>query len=166
MDNDRKKTLDQALRECAAMSVLTVLSALLLAGSIKIWMENQIVNSPGIFPTAVSAVMLFCSVSVTAAAVVRYRKLRGEGTGETAPSGIKALLAQELPFRSFFTMCMTVLYVVAFDIVGFYISTAVFLMTEMLVFYKGKHMKQSVLVTAGILIAVYVIIDRLFGIHF
>lgn len=165
MSENGKEALDRTLRETAAMTVLTVLSGLIFIGSVRIWVENPIVNSPGIFPTAVSGVMLGCSVYILAAAASRYRQLKKDAQAPAA-SRVKQLLAQEMPFRTFFTMCMTVLYVIGFDIFGFYLPTAVFLMTEMLVFYRGKQVKRSVLVTAGVLVVVYVVIDRIFGIHF
>ena len=163
MDTKTKRR-DELLREIVVLSVFTLFSAAVLAGSIKLWVEHPEVNSAGIFPTLVSTIMLCLSVYLTGKEIALYRRDARQAGEENKSGRVGRLLAQELPFRTFFTICMTILYVVGFHIIGFYIATAAFLMGTMLVFYRGKRIKQTILITAGILLGIYLIIDLLFNI--
>lgn len=163
--NKIREKQDKCKLEIIASSVLTVFSIAVLIGSIQIWVKKSIVNSPGIFPTIVSAILLGCSVAIFVEAIIEYRKI-SQGVEIKSEGRIRSMIRQELPFRTWFTIVMTVLYAIGFGVFGFYISTAVFLLSTMLVYEKGKKVKRTLLVTGSLLLGVYLIIDKIFGVHF
>ena len=61
----------------------------------------------------------------------------------------------------------TILYVAAISVIGFYISTFVYLAFSIFFLFKGKRekLRQSLLVSAGTILAGYLIIEKLFQIR-
>ena len=161
-----REAATEPVRELAVNAVLVFCSLLILAESIHIWVENPGVNSAGLFPTIVSAVLLLCAVIPFLASVRVYRGWKAgkkwEGSGWDK---IKLLCKTEMPFNTFFMAVMIIFYVIAFTVIDFYVATAIFMLATMLVFYQGKKVLQSILVTAGTLVALYLIIDLLFKVH-
>ena len=66
----------------------------------------------------------------------------------------------------FVMIVASILYAVAMGLIGFYISTFVYLAFSIFFLFKGEKKKlvQSLLVSAGMIVAVYLIIELLFQI--
>ncbi|MCD8077433.1 MAG: tripartite tricarboxylate transporter TctB family protein [Lachnospiraceae bacterium] len=155
-------------REVVVLAVLAIFSLICLAGSIQIYQESPGGNSPGIFPLLASAGMAITCV----VAIFQARRSRPEFSEEEAAEpnpqgweGVKIALITEIPFTVFVMIVATILYAVAMSVIGFYISTAIYLCFSIIFLYHGTHIRRAVCVTVGFLVAIYVIIDLVFQVH-
>lgn len=160
-----KKT--DRIRSYLVIGLMLILSAAALIGSLQIYLKRPGLAEAGTYPLLMSALMVVCM----AGALMEVRRLsraerKEDEAEESLPLG-KALLAAlkaEFPARTVFLGACMLGYGVLFHFVGFYISTAVFMMVTMLGLYRGKKVKLTLIVTAVTLVCVYVIIQKIFNI--
>ena len=115
----------------------------------------------------VIGLMLILSAAALIGSLQIYLKRPGLAEAGTYPLLMSALLAAlkaEFPARTVFLGACMLGYGVLFHFVGFYISTAVFMIVTMLGLYRGKKVKLTLIVTAVTLVCVYVIIQKIFNI--
>jgi len=164
LEERTKKT--QYIRELMFLILLAAASAALLVPSLQMWLKKPGPNAPGMFPSIVSFGMLFCDVI----AVIQLLRRGADERLDPEQSSwdkLKFVIGAEVPFTVFVMMAATLLYIAGLSVIGFYISTFVYLAFAILFLYKGDRSKvvQAVAVAAGMDLAVYVIIDLIFQIH-
>lgn len=151
-------------RELFFLLVLTALSCILVALSLQLFLKKPQANGPGTYPLIASGGMLLCSL-IAIVSLVRKKKQNG---GKTAPmKSLKLCLVTEVPFTVLVMAIATIAYVVAMSLVGFYISTFVYMSFSSFFLFEGKKEKllQSLLVGAGTSFAIWLIIGQLFQIR-
>lgn len=161
-----KKT--DRVRSYLVIGLMLILSAAALFGSLQIYLKRPGLAEAGTYPLLMSALMVVCM----AGALLEVRRLsraerKEEDGAEESLSPEQALLAAlkaEFPARTVFLGACMLGYGVLFHFVGFYISTAVFMIVTMLGLYRGKKVKLTLIVTAVTLVCVYVIIQKIFNI--
>ena len=162
-ENERKTA---CIRDVTFIGLLIILSTALLIPSVKMWMKKPGGNSPGMFPTLTTFVMLLSSLIALIQALLKRKKEKPEkGTGGW--ESFKVIIGTEIPFTVFVMIVATVLYVVGMGVISFYVSTFIYLLFAILFLYGGRKDKilQAVLVAGGADLAVWLIIDKLFQIH-
>lgn len=161
-----KKT--DRVRSYLVIGLMLILSTAALFGSIQIYQKRPGLAEAGAYPLLMSGLMVFCMVSaLLEARRLGQAKRTEEDDAEESMSLGQALLAAlkaEFPARTVFLGGCILGYGVLFHFVGFYISTAVFMMVTMLGLYKGKKVKLTLAVTAITLVCIYVIIQKIFNI--
>ncbi len=158
-----KKTEFQ--REMSCLVLLTVFTLAILGMSLSLWMPGFEMNSPGMYPGLASMGMLLCCV-IAIGQLIAKRKNMEKWEEEGAWNRLKLCLITEVPFVVFVMIVASILYAVAMGLIGFYISTFVYLAFSIFFLFKGEKKKlvQSLLVSAGMIVAVYLIIELLFQI--
>ncbi len=164
LEERTKKT--QYIRELMFLILLAAASAALLIPSLRMWLKKPGPNAPGMFPSVVSFGMLFCDVI----AMIQLLRRGADERLDPEQSGwdkLKFSIGAEVPFTVFVMMAATLLYIAGLSVIGFYISTFVYLSFAILFLYKGDRSKAvlAASVAAGMDLAVYVIIDLIFQIH-
>lgn len=153
------------VREMVFLVLLIVFSVAVLIGSIQMWKPDFGWNAAGMYPTLTSGGMLLCSLISMVQLLWKKRDIAvWEGAG--AWNRVQITLGTEIPFVVLVMIIATILYVVAIDIVGFYIVTFVYLAFSIFFLFKGKKemIRHALLVSAGTVLAIYLIIEKLFQI--
>ena len=153
-------------RELTFLVLLVIFCLALLGMSIRLWTPDFKANSPGMYPGLASIGMLLCCTAAMIQLFAKKRKLEvWEEQG--AWNRLKLSIGTEIPFVVLIMIGFTILYVAAISVIGFYISTFAYLAFSIFFLFKGKRekLRQSLLVSAGTILAVYLIIEKLFQIR-
>ena len=163
---EAKERKTEFTRELIFLLLLTVFSLFLFGMSIQLWMPGFEVNSPGMYPGLTTIGMLVCC-AISIFQLFRKRKNMEDWDEHGAWNRLKLSLGAEIPFVVFVMIVAAILYVVAMGLIGFYISTFVYLAFSIFFLFKGKKekLRPALLVAAGTILAVYVIIDLIFQIR-
>ena len=154
-------------REMVTLFFLLAVSAFTLIMSVRILLDNPGGASPGLFPTICSVGMVICLLSAILQAckkITAEKKAAGPDAAvkEKGWESFKVKIVTEVPFTVFVMIAAALLYAVLLTFIGFYISTGLYLMFSIAFLYRGTHWKQAVFVTAGFLLAIFLIIELLF----
>jgi len=153
-------------RERAFLIALIAFSAVLFFASVKLWVDHNTPDPPGLYPTLTSGGMLICSLTAFFQLLQKKAVLPAQQDTDSWEY-LKVSLIMEVPFTVFVMMIATILYIASISIVGFYPVTLVYMTFSIFFLFKGKREKllQSILVSAGFLAAIYLVIQVLFQIH-
>ena len=161
-----KKT--DRVRSYLVIGLMLILSLAALAGSLQIYLKRPGLAEAGTYPLLMSGLMVLCMVSalMEARRLGRAKRTQEDEAEESLSLGqaLLAALKAEFPARTVFLGACMLGYGILFHFVGFYISTAVFMVVTMLGLYRGKKVKLTLIVTAVTLVCVYVIIQKIFKI--
>lgn len=153
-------------RECIFLILLIIFSAVIFYASAKLWVDYNKPDPPGLYPTLTSGGMLVCSL-------IAFFQLIKKKADQPAQENIgswgqmKISLITEIPFTVFVIMISTILYIASIVAIGFYTTTFVYMAFSIFFLFKGKREKlmQSIMISVGFLVAIYLIIQILFQIR-
>lgn len=155
-------------RERAFLILLMIFSAVVFLASVKLWADHNTPDPPGLYPTLTSGGMLVCSL-IAFIQLLHKRKHMPPAAREEAGSWerLKISLITEIPFTVLVMMIAAILYTASISVVGFYYVTFIYMAFSIFFLFKGKREKlmQSILVSAGFLVAIYLVIQILFQIR-
>lgn len=146
---------------------MLIISVAALIGSLQIFMKRPGLADAGMYPLLMSGLMVLTMIGALLEAYRWAKKAKKDGEAEEETekgNAILAALKKEFPARTVFLGACMLGYGILFHFVGFYISTALFMLVSMLGLYHGKKVKMTIFVTALTLVCVYVIIEKIFNI--
>ncbi|WP_309086169.1 tripartite tricarboxylate transporter TctB family protein [Chelativorans sp.] len=114
-------------------------------------------SGPGTFPMIAAAVMVLCILSLLVRAFARPR-----GTEEKPPLTERFPKIVTLPMIGYVLLCAA--YVLALEIAGFWIASAVFLCVSFAVLHQ-KGLLKAAIATAASLVFVYIVFRFIFQIY-
>ncbi|WP_434311057.1 tripartite tricarboxylate transporter TctB family protein [Hominifimenecus sp. rT4P-3] len=146
---------------------MLIISVAALIGSLQIFMKRPGLADAGMYPLLMSGLMVLTMIGALLEAYRWAKKAKKDSKAEEETekgNTILAALKAEFPARTVFLGACMLGYGILFHFVGFYISTALFMLVSMLGLYRGKKVKMTIFVTALTLVCVYVIIEKIFNI--
>lgn len=151
------------IREYFFCILIFILSLLAFIGSVALFRSYPDPDSAAVFPTVTNGVMAVTSFI----AIFEVRKKCPELTeAEKNWKGnvVIAAIQEELPLNSAVLGLAAILYAVLLNFVGFYVSTALIMIGSITFLRKGQKVKQTLLVTAGSLVVIYIVVEKIFQI--
>lgn len=153
-------------REYVFLIFLIFFSAVIFYASVKLWVDHNRPDPPGLYPTLTSGGMLACSLI----AFFQLIKKKADQPAQEDVSSWKRLkisLITEIPFTVFVIMISTFLYIASISVISFYPATFVYMTFSIFFLFRGRRERliQSILTSAGFLVAIYLIIQILFQIR-
>ncbi len=154
-------------RERIFLVLLIIFSATVLFASVRLWMDHNTPDPPGLYPTLTSGGMLICSLTAFYQLLSKKKNAWLAQENTDTWERLKISLITEVPFTVFVMMVVTILYTASISIIGFYPVTFVYMVFSIFFLFKGRREKliQSILVSAGFLVAIYLVIQILFQIR-
>ena len=163
---ERQEKQTDFVREMVFLVLLIAFSIAVLIGSLQLWKPDFGWNSAGMYPTLTSVGMLLCSL-ISMLQLLRKKHNTTVWEENGAWDRLKITLGTEIPFVVLVMIVATILYVIAIGIISFYISTFIYLAFSIFFLFKGKKemIRHSLLVSVGTILAIYLIIEKLFQIR-
>lgn len=158
------------LRSYMVTGLLLVFSVVAWIGSYDIYRKKPGIANAGMYPLLLASLMILFLIGALIETIVQQRhEIKNETQDKMPESKEKGSLLieaikEEFPAETVFLGACIVVYAVLFHFFGFYISTSVFLLLTIVGLYKGKKVGLAVGVTAGTMLAVYLVIEKIFNI--
>lgn len=158
-----KKTFK--IREYFFCILVFVLSLIGFLVSVALFREHPEPDSAAVFPTVTTGIMMLTSFI----AVLQVRKNCPELTEEEKKADfggnkVIAAIKEEMPLNSFVLAVSAIAYAVLLNVVGFYVSTALFMAGTITFLRRGKKIKQTLIVTAVSLVVIFLVVEKIFQI--
>lgn len=158
-----KKKTDR-IRSYIVIAIMLIISIVALIGSIQIYQKRPGLANAGMYPLLMSGLMVASMIGAILEARRLSREEKNVQEEQKEEKVFLAALKAEFPPRTVFLGACIIGYGILFRFIGFYISTAIFMVVSMLGLYRGKRIKMVLGVTLLTLICVYGIIEKLFNI--
>ncbi|MCD8077603.1 MAG: tripartite tricarboxylate transporter TctB family protein [Lachnospiraceae bacterium] len=155
----------QRERDIVFIGVLIIISLFCLFQSLLLVREYPAIDSAAVFPLLTSVCMLFFS-GMAMINTIRKKPEKAEGEDEEEPSKNRLweAIQAEIPLNALVLGAAVAVYVFLLNYVGFYISSAIFLIGTIGYLSKWKKMGRTVLFTVISLAIIYVVIERIFNV--
>lgn len=158
-----KKTFK--MREYFFCILLFVLSLIGFLVSVALLRDHPKPDSAAVFPVMTTGIMMLTSFL----AIFQIRKNCPELTEEEkrmefGGSRIVAALKEEMPLNSLVLAVSAILYAVILNMVGFYVSTGLFMVGTITFLRRGKKIKQTLIITLISLVVIFVVVEKIFQI--